>query len=63
MKVTFLLQTFNKPSYLQSIHDALIEQISKFYCTKYKLNILIIQDNIIGNKKKKMKNIVKITIR
>lgn len=53
MKVTFLLQTFNKPSYLQSIHDALIEQISKFYCTKYKLNILIIQDNIIGNIKEK----------
>ena len=53
MKVTFLLQTFNKASYLQSIHDALIEQISKFDCTKYKLNILIIQDNIIGNKKEK----------
>jgi pyruvyltransferase len=53
MKVTFLLQTFNKPCYLQSIHDALIEQISKFDCTKYKLNILIIQDNIIGNKKEK----------
>ena len=48
MKVTFLLQTFNKASYLQSIHDALIEQISKFDCTKYKLNILIIQDNKIG---------------
>ena len=30
LKITFILQTFNKVQYLQSIHDNLISQISKF---------------------------------
>ena len=56
MKITFLLQTFNKVDNLQLIHDNLINQISKVDSTKYELNILIIQDNIVGCKKEKDEN-------
>ena len=58
LKITFILQTFNKVQYLQSIHDSLISQINKFDSNKYELNILIIQDNIIGNKKEKDKDYI-----
>ena len=35
LKITFILQTFNKVQYLQSIHDSLISQINKFDSNKY----------------------------
>ncbi len=59
MKITFLLQTFNKVEHLESIYDNLTTQISKCDSNKHEFRILIIQDNIIGSTKEKDENYLK----
>ena len=59
MKITFLLQTFNKVEHLELIYDNLTTQISKCDSSKHEFRILIIQDNIIGSTKEKDENYLK----
>ena len=59
MKITFLLQTFNKVEHLELIYDNLTTQISKCDSNKHEFRILIIQDNIIGSTKEKDENYLK----